>query len=308
MPLIAFDDLYQDADRLSKPVPVAVAGATEPTVLEALRAAYDRRWILPIVAGREREIRQVAESCAINLAGFTILDTDNPGAAAVLQVRDGRAQMLMKGKISTPLLMRAVLDLDIGLRAGRVICQVVLIELRRVERRILLTDTGICIRPTLEQKFDVLRSAITVAHALGENLPRVAVLAATEEVTEVMPETVDAIELQRRGQAGDIPGCLIQGPMSFDLAFAAEAGLSKGVGGPVVGAADVLLFPDLTSANLTVKAIMYTADCRFGGMLCGAACPIVFMSRSDTAATRVNSLALAIRLSVQRTGVKMAPT
>jgi phosphotransacetylase len=300
MPIIGFDDLYQDADRLSKPVPVAVAGGCEPTVLTALRAACDRSWITPLVTGREREIRQVAETCAISLAGFTVLDSDNPGVTAVAQVREERAQMLMKGQISTPSLIRAVLDPEAGLRAGRIICQVVLVDLRRINRRILLTDTGVCIRPTLEQKIDILRSAVAVAHALGEDLPRVAILAATEEVTEVMPETVEGLELQRRGQLGEIPGCRIQGPMSFDLAFAADAGLRKRVGGPVVGAADVLLFPDLASANLTVKAIMYTADCRYAGVLCGAACPIVFMSRSDTAATRLNSLALAIRISVKK--------
>jgi phosphotransacetylase len=300
MPLIGFDDLYQDADRLSRPVPVAVAGGSEPTVLKALRAACDRNWITPLVAGREREIRQIAVTCAINLAGFTVLDTDNPSVTAVAQVRGGRAQMLMKGQISTPSLIRAVLDRGAGLRDGRTICQVVLVDLRHINRRILLTDTGVCIRPTLEQKMDILGSAVTVAHALCEELPLVAVLAATEEVTDVMPETIDALELQRRGQVGEISCCQIQGPMSFDLAFAADAGQRKCVGGPVVGAADVLLFPDLTSANLTVKAIMYTADCRFGGVLCGAACPIVFMSRSDTTATRLNSLALAIRVSVKK--------
>jgi phosphotransacetylase len=115
-------------------------------------------------------------------------------------------------------------------------------------------------------------------------------------VTEAMPETSDAAELQRRAEAGEFPGCLVQGPLSFDLAWAAEAGGRKGLAGPVVGAADVLLFPDLLSANLTVKAVMYTADCRFGGVLCGAACPVVFMSRADTTVTRLCSLALALKL------------
>jgi phosphotransacetylase len=112
-----------------------------------------------------------------------------------------------------------------------------------------------------------------------------------------MPETLDAAELQRRGEAGAFPNSLVQGPLSFDLAYAAEAAGKKRVGGPVSGAADVLLFPDLTSANLTVKAIMYTADCRFGGVLCGAACPVLFMSRADTTATRLCSLALGLRLA-----------
>jgi phosphotransacetylase len=193
--------------------------------------------------------------------------------------------------------MRTVLDPDAGLRTGRVICQVVLLEIRPAGRRLLLADTGICIRPTLEQKADVLRHTVAVAGALGADLPCVAVLAATETVAESMPETLDAAELQRRGAVGEFPGCLVQGPLSFDLAYAAEAGDKKRLAGPVVGAADVLLFPDLLSANLTVKAMMYTADCRFGGVLCGVACPVVFMSRADTTATRLNSLALAQKLA-----------
>jgi phosphotransacetylase len=173
---------------------------------------------------------------------------------------------------------------------------VILLEVRPAGRRLLLADTGICIQPTLEQKADILRQAVAVAGRLGAGEPRVAVMAATESVTEAMPETLDAAELQRRGEQGAFPGCVVQGPLSFDLAYAADAGDKKRIGGPVVGAADVMLFPNLVAANLTVKAIMYTADCRFGGVLCGAACPVVFMSRADATTTRLNSLALALTL------------
>jgi phosphotransacetylase len=192
--------------------------------------------------------------------------------------------------------MQAVLDAPNGLRTDRVICQVVLMEIVRDGRRFVMADTGICPRPDLEQKIDILRSAVSVAQALGEPTPRVAVLAAGEKATARLPDTLDAAELQRRGEAGDLRGCLVQGPLSFDLAYAALAGARKGVAGPVTGAADVMLFPDLTSANLTVKAIMYTSNCRFGGVLCGVACPVVFMSRADDTPTRLRSLALALRL------------
>jgi phosphate butyryltransferase len=301
MPLRSFDELYRQADARRDPLPVAAIGGSEATVLEALRAATDRGWVAPLAVGREQEIRQVAESHGIGLDGIAVLDADDPAAAAVVAVRDGRARLLMKGQVSTPALMRAVLDPAVGLRTGRVICQVVLLEVRPTGRRFLLADTGICIRPTLEQRADILRQAVAVAHALGADVPRVAALAATETVTDAMPETRDAAELQRRGEAGEFPGCVVQGPLSFDLACAAEAGDRKRLAGPVVGAADVLLFPDLLSANLTVKAIMYTADCRFGGVLCGATCPVVFMSRADSTATRLNSLALALNLAERTT-------
>jgi phosphotransacetylase len=277
-------------------VPVAVAGGAGRTVLEALRAACDRGWIHPLVAGAADEVRRLADQCGIALDGFTLLDTDNPASAAVAEVKHGRARLLMKGQVGTPALMRALLDQESGLRTGRTICQVVLMEVADPERRFLLADTGICIQPTLEQKADILQQAVAVARRLGAEQPRVAVMAATELLTESMPETLDAAQLQRRNQAGEFPGCVVQGPLSFDLAYAADAADRKRIGGPVVGAADVMLFPNLASANLTVKAIMYTANCRFGGVLCGVACPVVFMSRADSTQTRLNSLALALTL------------
>jgi phosphotransacetylase len=297
MPLPFFDQLYQKADALRPAVPVVVAGGADRTVLEALRAACDRGWAVPAVTGREADIRRAAEEAAVDLRGFTLIDADEPAAAAVERVRRGEARLLMKGQIATPALMRAILDPAHGLRTGRVICQVVLMSILPARRQFLLADTGVVVQPTLEQKIDILRSAVGVAHALGVEVPRAAVMAASESPSPAMPDTLEAAELQRRSEAGELPGCVVQGPLSFDLAYAADAADKKRVGGPVPGAADVMLFPNLAAANLTVKAIMYTADCRFGGVLCGTACPVVFMSRADTTATRLNSLALALRLT-----------
>jgi phosphate butyryltransferase len=266
MTLPSFDELHQRADERRPLVPVAVAGGESATVIEALRLASERGWVRPI-------LREDAET-------------------AVAEVRGGQARLLMKGGIDTPALMRAVLDAERGLRTGRTICQVVLMEIVPQARRFLLADTGICLQPTLDQKDDVLRHTLDVAHALGLAEVKVAVMAASEKVSTAMPETVDAAELQRRA----FPGAVVQGPLSFDLAWSADAGDRKRQDGPVVGAADVMLFPNLVTANLTVKAMMYTANCRFGGVLCGPACPVVFMSRADSTATRLNSLALALAL------------
>jgi phosphotransacetylase len=207
--------------------------------------------------------------------------------------------MLMKGQIATPSLMKAVLARDTGLRTDRCICQVVLMEIPRDSRCFLLADTGITIQPTFDQKMDILRSMVEVATSLGNGqteVPRIAVMSATEKASESMPDTIEATELAHRNAAGEIPGCLVQGPLSFDLAYATDAGEKKRIEGTVVGSADGMLFPNLLAANLTVKAIMYTADCRFGGVLCGAACPVVFMSRADSTETRLNSLAFTLRM------------
>jgi len=290
MPLNSFEQLYQFADAAPEPVGIAVAGGADSTVLEALRTARDRGWVLPSVVGKETEIRALG----LDVRGFTLIDSADPAPTAVALVRNGQAKFLMKGQIATPALLKAVLDPALGLRTGRIICQVVLMEIG--ERRFLLADTGICIQPTLEQKIDIMTSAMDMARALGVECPRVAVMAATETVTDSMPETVDAAELQRRSQAGEFPGCTVRGPLSFDLAYDAAAAVKKKLADPDHAIADIMLFPNLLVANLTVKAIMYTADCRFGGILCGAACPVVFMSRADTTATRLNSLALALKI------------
>jgi phosphotransacetylase len=296
MPLARFDELYRDADQLRGPVPVVAAGGADRTVLEALRTACDRGWVSPLLTGSDRAIRDAGDGNGISLEGFSILDSDAPARAAVAEIRAGRARMLMKGQIATPDLMRVVLDHEAGLRTGRAICQVVLMEIPRDDRRFLLADTGILIHPNLTKKIDVLHSAVEMAQALGAPVPRVAMMAASEKAVDAMPETLHAQELQRRNAAGEFPQCVIQGPLSFDLAYASDAAGKKHIAGDVAGAADVMIFPDLASANLTVKAIMYTADCRFGGVLRGAACPVVFMSRADNTTTRLNSLALALRV------------
>jgi phosphate butyryltransferase len=294
VPLLPFDSLFQFADSLGQPSPIAVAGGADATVLQALRAACDRGWIAPLVVGVEADIRRTASDCGDELHGFDLVDAEEPAGAAVALVHSQQACLLMKGQISTPALMKAILDPVAGLRTRRTICQVVLMELPRAQRRFLLADTGVCIQPTLQQKIDILQSAVDLAHSLGAPYPRVASLAATETTVASMPETLDAAELERLNRAGEISGCMVRGPLSFDLAFDTAAAAKKKRNDPEFGIADILLFPNLLSSNLTVKAIMYTADCLFGGVLCGVSCPVVFMSRSDTTATRLNSLALAL--------------
>jgi phosphate butyryltransferase len=302
MPLDGFDRLFRDADERDEPVAVAAAGGDDVTVIEALGIAADRGWARPILVGPEERIRAIAESQGIALDGFTIADAEDDAIAraAVGLVRSGEARALMKGQIATPALMSAVLDPEAGLRTGRTICQVVLMEIPRDDRRFLLADTGIAVRPKLRKRIEILRGAVEVAHALGSARPKVAMMAATEAVKLEMPETVEADELARRNRGGEFDDCAIEGPLSFDLAYAADAGAKKRIEGSVVGAADVMIFPDLLSANLTVKAIMYTADCRFGGVLGGTIAPVVFMSRADTPATRLRSLALALLSGFKR--------
>ncbi len=293
MPLRSFDELFLSADALREPTTVVVAGGADATVLSALAEATARGWVRPIVTGERKAIEQVAESIGVDLAPFRIVAADEPAMAAVTEVHTG-AKLLMKGQVSTPDLMKAVLDREHGLRTGRTICQVVLMEIPRDSRRFLMSDTGVTIAPTMQQKVEILQSLVGTARGLGLEQPRVAVMSATEKLNPGMPDTAEAVDLSQRAQRGEFGGIHLEGPLSFDLAYDAAAGQKKGVTSEVVGQADAMLFPDLLSANLTVKAIMYTADCHFGGVLAGVKCPVVFMSRADDAPTRLRSLALAI--------------
>jgi phosphate butyryltransferase len=296
--LPGFDELHRRADARAEPAAIAVAGGDDPTVILALDAAVQRGWVRPIVVGPAARVAATAQSLNVRLDDMRILDArdDEIALAAVAEIRAGRARVLMKGQIPTPALLKAVLDAGMGLRTGRVICQVVLMEIPRDGRRFLMADTGISIQPGMEDKADIVRSTVEVAQALGLSRPRVALMAATESVKPAMPETVEAQELTRRHEQRTLADCLIQGPLTFDLAYAEDAGEKKCIAGEVVGAADIMVFPNLLSANLSVKAIMYTADCRFGGVLKGTTAPVVFMSRADTVATRLNSLALTLAI------------
>jgi phosphotransacetylase len=297
MALLGFDELYAAADAAKPRLTVAATGAADATVLTALIQAHARGWVEPVLVGEAVAIRATAAAAALEIAAFRIVDVAEPAQGAVAEVRSGRARLLMKGQVDTPTLVRAVLNSESGLRTGRAICQVALIEIVDQQRRFLMADTGITIQPNVDQKAEILHSLIDVARALGAAVPQVALVAATEKVNPAMPDTLESAELVRRHAAGEFAGAVVQGPLSFDLAYSTEAGAKKRMGGSVVGEADAMLFPNLVAANLTVKAIMYTAKCRFGGVLCGVECPVVFMSRADTVETRLNSLALAIRLA-----------
>jgi phosphotransacetylase len=297
MPLNGFDYLHAEADSARPQVPVAVAGAADSTVLMALSQAHVRGWVKPIVVGAADEIRATAAAEGVDITPFEVVDAVTPAMASVHEIRAGRARLLMKGNVATPELMHALLDNNSGLRTGRTVCQAVLMEIVDQDRRFLLADTGITIQPTLAQKAEILESLIAAASALGANRPRVALVGATEKTTPAMPDTLESAELARRNAAGQFAGAIVEGPLSFDLAYSADAGEKKDIAGDVVGAADALLFPNLIAANLTVKAMIYTARSRFGGVLCGLAAPVAFMSRGDSVETRLNSLALALKLA-----------
>ena len=178
--LPTFDELYQWADQQSEAVGVAVAGGADPTVLEALSEAASRGWVKPIVCGDEVRIRESAAELGIDLSSFVVIHSDSPAQSAVEQIHAGAARLLMKGQVATPDLMKAVFNREAGLRTGRIVCQMVLMEIPRDQKMFLLTDTGITVAPDLDQKRDLLNHLIETAHSLGCDVPKIAVMSATE--------------------------------------------------------------------------------------------------------------------------------
>ena len=242
------------------------------------------------IAGKPNEELSSAldTAVAMNLVEPVVFKTALEASKAV---QEGRADILIKGSVDTKEFMQAVLDKTSGLRSGKTISHIALFE--AFGRLMLLTDGGIVPNPTLEDKVAIVENAIPVANALGIECPRVAVLAAVEKVNEKMAETVDAAKLTEMG----ISGCTVYGPLAVDNAVDAKAAAMKGVTNPVAGNADILLVPSVLVGNIMAKSILYFANVQFAGLVAGTSKPVAFLSRSDSAETRLNTIALSVLIS-----------
>ena len=280
---------------------VAVAAATGPETLKAAVLAKAGDFADPILVGPPADIRDGLAALDADPASFEIVRAHHVGEDAALSValvRDGTADMLFKGAISTSSLMRAVLDPDRGLRTDRLLSDVFIFDFGSgPDARIVgITDGGVIPRPTLEQKAMILRNAVQAFHALGVRQPKVALLAVVETVSDAFPSTGEAAELADRFRDAEQPEFLADGPLAVDLALSGEAAELKGFESPVAGAADVLLFPDLESANMAAKSIEYVARLDPAHCIIGARAPILIPSRSETAAARLSSIAFGALL------------
>ncbi len=281
---------------------VAIAAATGLETLKAAVLARTGDLAHPILVGPPVEIRAGLATLGADPDSFDIVpaeDTDNAVALSIELVREGMADILMKGAIPTSSLMRAVLHPELGLRTDRLLSDVFIFDFTSgPEARIVgITDGGVIPRPTLEQKEQILRNAVEAFHALGIEKPGVALLAAVESVSEAFPSTAEAAELARRFRDGDYPDCVVDGPLAVDLALSDEAARLKGFESPVAGAADVLLFPDLESANMAAKSVEYVAPLEPAHCILGARAPVLIPSRSETAGARLMSIAFGALLS-----------
>jgi len=291
----SLDELVQAARQI-RPARIAVVAGNDPDAIRAIDQARAIGLAAGTFIGDRESIRAAAAKVGLTVAPEQILhEPDDARAAqkAISLVREGKADMLMKGKTSTAGLIRAVLDRDSGLRTGRLLSQVIVFQVPGLDRLMLMSDAAINIAPTLETKADMCRNAIDVAHAVGIERPNVALLCALEFVNPDMPATVDAAALTQMNRRGQIAGAYLEGPLALDVVLSAFAAERKGIESPLVGNTDVLIAPDIEAANILYRAILYFAKGESGGIVGGASVPLVLLSRAETPETKLRSIAIA---------------
>jgi len=277
---------------------IAVAAAQDSAVLEAVKEAKEQKIADAVLVGDEAKIREIAASINMDLDGYKIIDEPDMVQASLKAVKlahDGEVDMYMKGLVDTKNFLKSVLDKEVGLRTGGPLSHVGVFEVPGIDRLLFMTDVAFITYPTLEDKVNIIKNTVPVCNACGLDMPKVAPLAAVEVLNPKMPATVDAAELTKMCEEGQLGGCIVDGPLSLDLAIDPEAAKHKGATGrKIQGDADVLLFPDIHAGNLVYKAIVHMVPgVKNGCILTGTRVPVILTSRSDTFETKVNSIALA---------------
>lgn len=288
-------ELLERVDGLGK-ISVAVVHPCDAVSLKAAIHAKTAGLIDPVLIAPKNKLDRIAAENGLDLTGISIEDVAHSHAAAEYAVSlaaKGEVQALMKGSLHTGELISAMLVKDAGLRTERRLSHCFLVQAPAYPRPFIITDAAINIAPTLNDKADIVRNAIDLAHAIGIAEPRVAILAAVETINPDMPATLDAAAICKMADRGQIMGAIIDGPLAFDNAISFEAARIKGIISNVAGRADVLVVPDLESGNMLVKQLEYLGNAATAGIVLGAKVPVILTSRSDSLATRIESCALA---------------
>jgi phosphotransacetylase len=280
-----------------KPVPTAVAHPCEESALAGAIEAANLGLITPILVGPRDKIEATAHSAGLDISKYQIVDAPHSHESAVKAVellREAKAELLMKGSLHTDELMAAVVSREGGLRTGRRISHVFVMDVPTYHKALFVTDGAINIAPTLEDKVDICQNAIDLIIALGIKKPKVAILAAVETVNSKMPATIDAACLCKMAERGQIKGASLDGPLAFDNAISKQAAETKGIRSVVAGDPDILLAPDLEAANILAKQLSFLANADSAGLVLGARVPIILTSRADSVRSRIASCGVAM--------------
>jgi phosphate butyryltransferase len=295
-----FEDLEKVALGRARKSRVLAAAAHDPHTLEGINAAARKGMIEPILIGNAPEIREIISLKKLALAGTTIIDAQDDKSCARIAARmaaNGEGDAIMKGKLQTSDLLREIVNKENGLLRGELMSHVGLFSAPAYHKLFVLTDGGMVIAPDADGKRKILENAVRTLAAIGAENPKVAVLCATETPNPGMPASVDAALLKRQSGEGVIKGCVVEGPISLDLALDAESARIKGYESPVAGDADILLAPDMTAGNLMAKTFMFAGKSMMAGLIAGAKIPIILVSRGATAEEKFWSIVFAAAVS-----------
>ncbi len=294
MVISSFSALKSRLQHLS-PREAVVAAAHDEHTLQAVFAARRDGLIRPILVGRRNEIRSIAHSLGEELSPEQIVDAQDDlecAARSVALIREGKGDILIKGMLQTGTLLKAVVHRETGIRASQVMSHVAILDVPRYHKLLFITDGGMVVAPNLEQKGHILKNAVDFCRFLGYERPKAAALCAVETVNPAMPETGDALSLKEAGERGEFGPCIVEGPISLDLATDREAALVKGYHSPVAGDADILLVPAIAVGNVLGKALYGLAGGQMAGVVLGAAVPITINSRGATPEEKYYSILL----------------
>ena len=285
------------------PTPTAVAHPCDETSLKGAVEAAELKLLAPILVGPRGKIESLARQFGVDISGCEIVDAPHShaaAAAAVKLVREGKAEMLMKGSLHTDELLAAVVAREVGLRTARRISHCFIMDVPTLAQAIIITDAAVNIFPTLEDKVHITQNAIDLSHALGKLQPKVAILSAMETVNPKVPSTVEAAALCKMADRGQITGGILDGPLALDNAINLTAAKIKKIASPVAGQADILVVPDLEAGNMLAKSLTFLADADAAGIVLGARVPIILTSRADSVMTRLASCAVAALVAKDR--------
>ncbi|ALJ34606.1 bifunctional enoyl-CoA hydratase/phosphate acetyltransferase [Azospirillum brasilense] len=296
------DELLGKTESLP-PVPTAVVHPCDESSLKGAVEAAEANLIDPVLIGPASKIKSVAEAHGLDISRYRIVDVAHSHASAetgVRLARSGECEAVMKGSLHTDELMAEVVRKETGLRTGRRLSHVFVMNVPTYPRTLLITDAAINIYPTLEDKVDIVQNAIDLAKVLGVETPRVAILSAVETVNPKIASTLEAAALCKMADRGQIKGGILDGPLAFDNAISLEAARTKGIVSEVAGQADILLVPDLEAGNMLAKQLSFLANSDAAGIVLGARVPIILTSRADNVRTRLASCAVAVLAAAAR--------
>ncbi len=297
-----FDELIEKVQNTGSTKKVVVAAAGDEHTLKAVFKAKKDNIVDPLLIGNKTKIKEILDNLNERLSDSAIIDVKSDASAAekaVELINEKKADFIMKGKIQTADLLKAVVNKENGLGTGKIMSHFVINEIPNYHKLLVTTDGGMMMYPDVNQKKQIIENAVNVLRTMGYDKPKVAVLAAVEKVNPKMPESVDADILKKMNQSGEIKNCIVEGPISYDLTMSRESAEIKGFKSPVAGDADILIVPNITAGNILGKCLLCSAGAKMAGFIVGAKVPVVLTSRGASAEEKYLSLVLSASVAGQ---------